>query len=121
MTSLAKKNLRELDTVKPSSLLYFGLIFSAFAAATCCAAVLATPHTTITDLTHYFGHAAPSGPATFISDSTEAGQFSQTGFTSTITGLETVVSRFEAPSGKKFVIHSPPTGFGQVQLYVHAV
>jgi hypothetical protein len=94
------------------------LAFCSFVAANCNAATLVTPDMTIMGLTHTFGHFAPAGPTTSISDSVAAGQFTQTGFTTTLTGSELVVSHFEAAPGKKFVIHTPPAGFGNITLTV---
>jgi hypothetical protein len=94
------------------------LVFCSLAAATCSAATLVTPDITITGLTHTFGHFAPGGPTTSISDSVVAGQFTQTGFTATLTGSELVVSRFGAAPREKFVVRAPPAGFGNISLTV---
>lgn len=85
-----------------------------FSVITCTAATLALPDTTILGLTHSFGHYAPFGPATLIRDA--AGQFTQPGFSAMLTGSETVIMRFEAPVGHKFVIHAAPSGFDSISL-----
>ena len=82
----------------------------------CTAGTLALPDTTIFGLTHTFGHYAPGGPATLITDATTAGQFTQPNFTTMLTGSETVIMRFEAPAGQKFVIHTAPSGFDSISL-----
>ena len=94
------------------------LIFCGFAATICNAATLITPDITITGLTHSFGHFGAGGPTTLISDSAAVGQFTQSGFTTTLTGSELMVSHFEAAPGNKFVIHAPPAGFGNITLTV---
>ena len=95
-----------------------GLIICSLAAASCSAATLSTPDITITGLTHTFGHSDGAAPPTSISDSAAAGQFTQTGFTATVTGSELLVSHFRAAPGKKFVVHAPPAGFGNISLTV---
>lgn len=91
-------------------------VLTAFFVATSGAATLNIPDATIKGLTHTFGHYAPFGAATMITDAPATGQFTQPGFTTMLTGSETLVMRFEAPAGQKFVIHVPPAGFGNVSL-----
>jgi hypothetical protein len=93
-------------------LLSCGLFF----VVNCTAATLALPDSTISGLTHTFGHYAPGGWATLITDAPKVGQFTQPNFTTMLTGSETVIMRFEAPVGQKFVIHAAPTGFDSISL-----
>jgi hypothetical protein len=55
-----------------------------------------------------------------IEDYAAAGQYTHTGFTTTLTGSETIYASFEAPAGEMFVIHAPPPGFGDVTLTLDA-
>jgi hypothetical protein len=87
-----------------------------FFVVNCTAATLALPDSTIFGLTHTFGHYGAGGPATLIKDGAGAGQFTQPNFTTMLTGSETVVMRFEAPAGEKFVIHAPPSGYDGISL-----
>ena len=80
---------------------------------------LFTPPSTVTGLTHQYGHYAPFGVATEIRDYAAGNQFIQTGFTATITGSELVVASFEAPASQMFVIHEAPAGFVDVLLQLN--
>ena len=79
---------------------------------------LITPPSTIDGLTHQYGHYAPFGAATMIEDYAASNQFTQTGFTTTLTGSELITGSFEAPAGQMFVIHPAPDAFGDVVLQV---
>lgn len=95
---------------------FTALALCVFSVVTCSAATFELPDATISGLTHTFGHFAPGGPTTQITDMADTRQFTQPGFSTTLTGSETLVLRFEAPVGQKFVIHAPPSGFGNVSL-----
>ncbi len=84
------------------------------------AQVLVTPSSTINGLTHSFRDLYPGGPTSVIEDYAAAGQYTQTGFTTTLTGSETISVSFEAPVGEMFVIHAAPAGFGDITLTLDA-
>jgi hypothetical protein len=94
------------------------ILLYGFSAMASKATELVIPDAAITGLTHAFGHYAPSGPATSITDGAASGQFTLTNFTAMLTGSETVDWSFEAPAGRMFVVHTPPSGFSNVSLSV---
>jgi hypothetical protein len=100
----------------PASLRWMLRSCGLFFAVSCTAATLALPDSTISGLTHTFGHYGGGGPSTLITDGAKSGQFTQPNFTAMLTGSETVIMRFEAPAGQKFVIHAAPSGFDSISL-----
>ena len=108
------RNSSAMSTFRMLSL----ILLCGFTAIGSIAAEFVIPDATITGLTHAISHNFPAGPATTITDGAASGQFIQTNFTAMLTGSETVDWSFEAPTGKMFVVHTPPSGFSNVSLSV---
>jgi len=88
------------------------MVLCALPAMTCAAQVLVMPNDTITALKHTYALGPSGGPVTWISDGPASGQYTQPGFTATLTGSETVDWSVEAAAGEMFVVSAPPSGFG---------